>query len=345
VHGWRGAPEYSLETGFVTVAPGDPCPSVADAELQVHDCTFLEWQGITCTFDSTSPDQVLVHNDLGSEFSDATTASPDVVDVCYYTGVFYLDPNHPICGRPLLSAGEPVVSPPVAGASAWNDHAALDAPELGAAERREVAGWWLGAARLEHASIASFTRFSLDLMGIGAPPGLLEEAHRAAVDEVRHARLCFALASRYGGAPVGPGPLPRVDAVHASLGDIAEALVREGCVGETLAAVDAAARLALATDPAVRAALEEIVRDESRHAALAWRTLAWIVEQDGSLRERVEAALADERQRWTGAAVAVVEPSIAATGHGLIADSTRRRVFREAWRNVVEPGWASLAAV
>ena len=121
------------------------------------------------------------------------------------------------------------------------------------------------------------------------------------MDEIEHARLCFALASGYRGAPLEPGPL-QVDGVSGSnttLVEFAEALVREGCIGETLAALDAAARLAGATDPSVREALEVILRDESAHAALAWRTLRWVLsrDEDGSVVEHLASVFAEERRR------------------------------------------------
>jgi hypothetical protein len=59
----------------------------------------------------------------------------------------------------------------------------------------------------EHASIAAFARLTLHLLAVGAPPELVERAHLASLDEIRHARACFALARRYGGRALGPGPL------------------------------------------------------------------------------------------------------------------------------------------
>lgn len=48
--------------------------------------------------------------------------------------------------------------------------------------------WWSLAAQQEHASIASFSKFSLELMAVGAPAALLVRAHEAALDEINHAR-------------------------------------------------------------------------------------------------------------------------------------------------------------
>ncbi len=106
-------------------------------------------------------------------------------------------------------------------------------------------------------SVRCAGRFALELLRYGAPPDLVARAHEAALDEVRHAQLCFALASAFGGHPVSPGRLPLDSACSfsASLADFAEAVAREGALGETLAVVDAATRLVVVDDPAVRAAL------------------------------------------------------------------------------------------
>lgn len=53
---------------------------------------------------------------------------------------------------------------------------------------------WTTAARAEHASVASFARFTLQLLHLGAPADLVADAQQAGLDEVRHARLCFGVA-------------------------------------------------------------------------------------------------------------------------------------------------------
>ena len=99
--------------------------------------------------------------------------------------------------------------------------------------RRSAAEHWSRVAQLEHASIASFARFSLDLLVVAAPPSLIEAAHRAGLDELRHARLTFGIASSYAGAALGPGPLP-IDArafEGRGLEQIVCSAVVEGCLG------------------------------------------------------------------------------------------------------------------
>lgn len=152
-----------------------------------------------------------------------------------------------------------------------------DDSRLTAGERRRLADMWSEAGLFEHASVASFGRFALELMALGAPADLIRGAHEAALDEVRHAELSFALASRFAGEVRGPSRFPANHgaSIRSDVGSIIAATAIEGCVHETVAALVAMAQRDASTDPAVRAALTEIAEDESRHAELAFRTLRW----------------------------------------------------------------------
>jgi hypothetical protein len=176
-------------------------------------------------------------------------------------------------GRPYLVEDRAQVAPlqRAAGTRGWTEGSPPHLDGLTAPERASLAEAWAADALLEHASVASFARFSLALLAAGAPAHLVELAHQAALDEIRHARLCFALAAAYAGADLAPGtfPLGGDVRVEATLEAIAVSTVHEGCIGETVAAVIAAEQLARATDPAVRAALAVIVADEARHSELA----------------------------------------------------------------------------
>jgi 1,2-phenylacetyl-CoA epoxidase catalytic subunit len=150
---------------------------------------------------------------------------------------------------------------------------------------------------MEHASIASFAKFALDLTAHGAPPELLLAAHSAAADEVRHARACLSLAAACSGRAAVPSaiefPGGRVD-LQVDLAAFAADVVREGCIGETLAAIQAAEQLVGTKDVATARVLATIVEDESSHAELAWRTVRWALDQGGDrVRRAVAAAFAD----------------------------------------------------
>lgn len=200
-------------------------------------------------------------------------------------------------GRPLRVRGRPRTAPTRRDA-AWSvdpSGALPDASRLTADERAREAARWTRDAREEHASIAAFARLSVDLLALGAPPGLVERAHRAALDEALHARLAFALASAYAGEPVGPAAWPEALEAEAAerpagtLRRVARESLVDGVYGEGLAALRADEEVA--ADPAVAAVLATVARDEAGHAALGWDVLAFCVARDGSLTPAlVEAA-------------------------------------------------------
>jgi hypothetical protein len=188
--------------------------------------------------------------------------------------------------RPFL-VGASMRSSAVAERDDWITSVA-PAPVLDTRTEAFLAQVWLKDALEEHASVAAFARFTLLLLSVGAPPGLIAESQRASLDEIQHARACFALARRYGKTDVGPAQLEVADSIGTlSLADIAALTVAEGCVGETLGALMAAEQVELATDPDVKRVLGKIARDEARHAELAWKFLAWALRTGG---KPVEAA-------------------------------------------------------
>lgn len=261
-----------------------------------------------------------------------------VTDECCY------GPNCPVAGRPLVAGGVALLAPAVRGDTGW---AAVsgDRGHAGLAEheRAALAGAWLHDAREEHASIASFGRFSLELLAFGAPPELVAAAHAAALDEIRHARACFTLASRYAGEPLGPGafPLPSPLPISGDLAAFAASAVEEGCVGETIAALFAAERRAAASDHEVCAALDAIVREEALHAELAWRSVRWALAQGGeAVRRAVEQAFLRAAARASAASGDAAPPDArpeALAAHGLLPPEAMRRAASRAIAEVILP--------
>ncbi len=195
--------------------------------------------------------------------------------------------------------------------------------------------------------MASFGRFALELLAVGAPPELVAAAHEAALDEVRHARVCLALAADYDRQPLGAGAFPFDGAVpiSADLAEVAARAAIEGCVNETIAALIAAEQRAAATDAAVRDALEMIARDESSHAELAWRTVSWALARGG---ERVRRAL---QQAFAVALAApgefpgaCAQPDAALAHHGRLDVAALQRIRRQALDEIVAPCAARLLA-
>jgi hypothetical protein len=200
-----------------------------------------------------------------------------------------------IPGRPFLIDGCAVTAH-VLERCDWLDEGApaFDDLALTPAAREALAAHYTRAAQLEHASIAAFARFTLQLLELGAPAELVAGSQRALADELEHAKACFGLASRFAGRALGPAGLPIAGCLEqTALADVLRLAVREGCIGETVAAVQASEAYAHASDPGVRRALFDIQRDEARHAELAFRFVRWALESDPSLRAIVE----DELER------------------------------------------------
>ncbi|PCC72275.1 hypothetical protein SAMN02745121_01477 [Nannocystis exedens] len=240
-------------------------------------------------------------------------------------------------GRPLLTAGDDAVAAPVVSGSTWlGDQVPEDMlGEPGADERPLLAAAWLEDAQMEHASVAAFARAALELMAVGAPPELLAGCAEAGLDEVRHAQVCFALAAAYGGVALGPGPLPPVQPRAGGLVALACDTFREGCVGETLAALTALRGRRGCAAPAADAALAAIAADETRHAELAWATVAWAIDVGGvEVAEAVRAVAAELR-----AAAFVDEPPAARADlrrFGRLGPQERAAARRDAWTGVLD---------
>ncbi len=239
------------------------------------------------------------------------------------------------CGRPFLVDGAHRQAPE---ASRGDWMAAGQEPcleGLAADEREALAAHWTSVGLMEHASIAAFARFSLQLLAVGAPPELLRDAQAAMADETEHTRLCFALASAYAGRSIGPGRLSLSGALDAQDDRaILITTIREGCIGETLAAIEAAEASAHATDPAVRAVLTQIAADEERHALLAWRYVAWAIGNGGEAMAVIAAA---ELEAVFAEPIAVGESNDALLVHGVTGDARGAEIRRQAIARVIRP--------
>ncbi len=198
-------------------------------------------------------------------------------------------------GRPFVVAGAERLAPP-ATRSDWSVTELAPALDtLSPATRAKLARYWTSIGQMEHASIAAFARFALQLLALGAPPDLIVRTHEAMADETRHARLAFCLASAYAGRPLGPGRL-QIDGALAEteLADVLRTVIIEGCIGETVAAMEAREALAHVTDPALRFVFGEVARDESAHALLAWRAVGFLCELGGAAALAVVGDVVDD---------------------------------------------------
>lgn len=241
--------------------------------------------------------------------------------------------NEIIVGRALVSD---------AGELARVD-VSIDGPALAS----EIGEGWLRDATFEHASVASFERAAIELERAGGPTELVEATRAAAHDEAHHARLAFALASRHLGARVAGGAIEACAPRAGSLAELAVRVLREGCIGESIAALAAERALAAAHDPEARSALRIIAADEARHAALAWRTVGWAVAAGGAdvvvaLRRTLEDTgfFADAAADAMDAVDTPTSPPTRGSqlaNHGRLTRAEELRAAAMAWQDVIAP--------
>ncbi len=184
-------------------------------------------------------------------------------------------------GRQVRRLGRPTYAPLVGG-DGWASK--IEASETA----RGVADAWRRNGRTEHASVAAFAEVAHRLVAEGAPASLVRAAHADALDEIRHAELCWGLAESMDGQKVGPGVWPQLGTQWAlgprpwRLARLAVDALLDGCLLEAVSARTVAQMVNATEKEAVRQVLEEIARDEARHAAHAWAVLRWALAQGGA---------------------------------------------------------------
>jgi len=253
-------------------------------------------------------------------------------DVCCYERERHCLP--PGAGR-LLRIDDEVIVARAAPRGDWLGDEAFDIPLPDDATRRTLAAHYRALAAAEHASIASFARTSLALLMHGAPPDLVADTHRAALDEIAHAKHAYAWAAAFGGAATGPAALSKLTEGTNDLDTLvalAVSTLRDACIPETIGAV-LARECANATSPrSIRTTLTCIADDEARHAELAFRTLAWAVRSGGPETVR---AVREALERSNLAFDAISEDAI--PSYGVLGARTERDLAKTVFDEVVRP--------
>jgi len=156
-------------------------------------------------------------------------------------------------GRPVRDARGNAIEPPYA---------------TGPALLHLAAGEWIARGRQEQASVATFLRLARELAQHDAPQDLIDDCHRAALDEIAHARFCFAMAERVSGARVFPSDLVVPPPRQIDLATLAAECLVDGVDGEGRSA-----------DALEREGLHEMAREERSHAELAARIVAFATDR------------------------------------------------------------------
>src|SRR5262245_28320030 len=189
-------------------------------------------------------------------------------------------------GRPLRVRGRQL-HPELREGSDWTAGERPRAEDIDPATRAALEALWLHDAQKEHASVPAFARVSWLLAAAGAPSELLQWCHRAALEEIEHARRCFALAAGYGGSSHTAEPMPELLAGGMeSRGDVLVLLATEsladGCLLEDFNADVAAECAEVCEEPVTRAVLLQIAAEERSHAELSWAIVRWTLEHGSS---------------------------------------------------------------
>ncbi len=211
------------------------------------------------------------------------------------------------------------------------------------AERRELASWWTRAALAAHASTASFTRFTLQLLSQGAPPGLISSAQQAIADELRHARIGFGMAGAYAATPVGPGTVDVAGALDdVRPAGVARLVIHEGCIAGTVAALEATASHEHATEPTAREVFRQIANDNVRNVELSWRFLRWIrergaVDEDLLIAEFINSCNQTRAAERTATTTKTTAREARLLTHGKLPNELRAELLARAWDEAIMP--------
>jgi hypothetical protein len=214
-------------------------------------------------------------------------------------------------GRVLRGPEGPVTAAPAYREDWLAPEAAVDATVLAPAARAALAAHWEREAAFEHASVGA-----------------------------------YALASAYGGARRGPGPMPALRVTgDRSLATVAVDTFLDGCAGEATAALVLREAAATAEAGAMRVVLDRIAEDEERHAELAWRTVAWALRAGGEevARRLIEATATLRDELRVGSTEPAPGEDLSA--HGVLGEAAQQAIRRRAISEVVIPCVEALLAV
>ena len=226
----------------------------------------------------------------------------------------------------------------------WNIHQ-VPAILVNSSSNQEIALAFSNQGEGEHASVASFARHTLQLMTMGAPTTLLIGSQKSALDEIKHAKMCYGIAKSFLGAKIQPNTL-NIDGSIKTMrkSEIVQSVITEGCIGETVAAVRAQLSAHYAKEQKVKGILEEIAADETNHSQLAWNTVQWAISRFPELRDIAEETFKAQLDRPIDMVNGLpttycydCEKESALHDYGLLVDTDKDTTENLGIQNVIEP--------
>ncbi|MFT7521645.1 MAG: hypothetical protein ACI9MC_003796, partial [Kiritimatiellia bacterium] len=153
-----------------------------------------------------------------------------------------------------------------------------------------------------------------------------------------HAQVSFEIASKLLGKAVGPGPLDvRGMRLAQSPRDLLTTTLLDGCANESLAAAEAIEGAHRCENTAMARLLTKIGEDETRHAALAWKTVRWRVQRWPELQPIAVQTLRDATDHPPSGGDHSASHDV-----GLLSAAERAALAKETMRRVVLPVGLSL---
>jgi hypothetical protein len=197
--------------------------------------------------------------------------------------------------------------------------------------------------------VGAFALLAQELAEDGCDPVVLSLVTRAANDEVFHTEVCRRMAVALLGEAEVPARLqglPKVPA-HAEASPEERVLlhvVEMCCVSETITGVYFTEMLARTTQPAARAALESLLKDEIDHGRVGWAYLSTRA-RDARL-DGLAAALPALIERSVGHALRQADrfrdDDAVMESYGWLGRATALATIRRALRDVIVPGFEAL---
>lgn len=329
---------FGCGDGAVTSPSVGPPPSTASNSAETGGAATPAAPSVDAPLDTASASAWGSASATGATAASASASASAPTSASASASVARQSKNRPrpkrgitVEGRPFLVHDCPRVAPLEVGPG-WQDALDLEGALPDAAQSAALIEHYTHWALCEHASIAAFARFTLQLLALGAPADLVARASAAIADETRHASLGFGLVAQLGGAPVRPGALPIDGALEreTTLEHVLRLTVREGILGETLAALEAMVSADTTEISSLAPRLRELADDEARHAELAFSFAAWALTQDPDLGHVIE----DEVAAWS-------EPPLpVASGlerWGVLDTATRRTIRSAGFATVICP--------
>lgn len=182
-------------------------------------------------------------------------------------------------------------------------------------------------------------------IGAGVPVPLLRVAGRVVQDELDHAELSHRCRMALGGAEA-PVELPVHTLVAPGSGgllaSLTETVVRDFCLGETLAVPLFVEMRRRADQAAVVAVLDRVLADETVHRSFGWETLDALLALDPDVATWVSTRLPALRASFAGYQWPADAPPLTAEERscGLIENHEYGEIFARTWAEEITPRFA-----